>query len=51
MWVDEIHPGLCLVQLLHDVKEGGIGGIHIILDDQRQLLRQNDVTTDSVAFK
>ena len=35
MWVDEIHPGLCLVQLLHDVKEGGIGGIHIILDNQR----------------
>ena len=49
--VDEKHPCPCLVQLLQDVKEGGIGGVDIILDQRRLLLGQNDVTTDGVAFK
>ena len=37
MIVDEIHPGLGLVQLLQNVQESGVGGVDVILD-QRQLL-------------
>ena len=32
--VDEKHPSPCLVQLLQDVQEGGIGGVDIILDQR-----------------
>lgn len=49
--VDEVHSGLGLVQLLQDVQNSGIGGIDIVLVDERQILGQYNVTTNSVAFK
>ena len=36
--VDEVHSGLGLVQLLQDVQNSGIGGIDIVLVDERQIL-------------